>query len=288
MIGGLTILFAAVAVLGGLIFAAAGKFRRDCLALRRAGIRANRQVKQLLLDLQQHRGMANAYLNGDGSFKARIEKKQAEIDRDIAALDDLLQRELITAQRWNAIKSDWQKLRGEVLSLQQEESFRRNSALIRAVLYSMGDVAERSQIAGGCNVDTGLIKALWSDIPVVAEGLGKARGLGSGVAAKGHCSGVARIKLRFLEERVGEIMKWVDDDFASRAATLDAALIQSWEGTHRTVSEFLALLERTLLESERPSIDAEHYFAAATKALDAVFLVFDQVSDALDNALGRP
>lgn len=270
----------------GLAFALNKKFRGADLALRREGIQANRQIKQVLADLQQHRGMVNAFLNGDASFKQRIEKKQGEITRDITALDTPRGQHLMTARRWESIKSDWHQLRGEALSLTQEASFRRHSALIRAVLYSMGDVAERSQFVGAHAAPPGLVNALWSDLPAVAEGLGQARGLGSGVAAKGYCSGVARIKLRFLEERIRETMEWVSRDLAGvgMAQALSASIAQSWEETHKIVREFLSLLEEKLLKTDRPAIDAEHYFSAATQALDVVFRVFDQASDALDGA----
>lgn len=262
---------------------------RKSLLLRLEGIRVNRLTKQLLLDLQQHRGMVNAFLSGDASFKQKIEQKQAAIGQDIAALNAFHGHGLMTEKRWEAILGDWQTLRAGCLALPAEESFRRHSELIRAVLYSIGDVAERSQIVGACAADFALVDALWSKLPAVAEGLGQARGLGSSVAAKGYCSSVARIKLRFLEERVRETMVLVSNELAHADLTQAASFVQTWRGTHAAVHEFLALLDEKLIGAEHPTIDAEHYFNAGTKALDAVFHAFDQASAALESALnGMP
>lgn len=107
------------------------------------------------------------------------------------------------------------------------------------------------------------------------------------MAAKGYCSSVARIRLRFLKERVSETMEWVNDDLAHASITQAASFTQAWKETHVAVHEFLALLDEKLINAERPTIDAEHYFNAGTKALDAVFCAFDQASAALESTLTR-
>lgn len=255
------------------------------LSLRLEGIRVNRLTKQLLLDLQQHRGMVNAFLSGDSSFKQKIEQKQAAIGQDIAALNVFHGQGLMTKKRWEDILTDWQALRAGCLALTAEDSFQRHSELVRAVLYSMGDIAERSQIVGMCAADFALVDALWSKLPAVAEGLGQARGLGSSVAVKKYCSSVARIKLRFLEEHVREIMGLVNNELAHADLAQAGPLVQTWKETYSSVQEFLTLLDEKLIGAERPTIDAEHYFNAGTKALDAVFHVFDQASTALESTL---
>lgn len=273
-----------IIVVIGIAYAANKYSWRECLATRLEGIRINRLVKQLLIDLQQHRGMVNVFLSGDKSFKARIEQKQTAIVQDIAALDAAHGLGLMTAKRWEGIREDWRSLSREALSLPAEASFKRHSELIRDVLYSMGDVAERSQISGMCAADTALVDALWSKLPSVAESLGQARGIGSSVAAKSYCSSVARIKLRFLEERVSETMASVNNELSHADLSQTASFTQAWKETHAAVQAFLKLLDEKLLSGERPSIDAEHYFSAGTKAMDAVFHAFDQASSALENA----
>lgn len=278
---------ALIAVVICLVYFTNRRCWRKSLLLRLEGIRVNRLTKQLLIDLQQHRGMVNAFLSGDSSFKQKIEQKQAAIGQDISALNAFHGQGLMTEKRWESILNDWQSLRAGCLSLPAEESFRRHSELIREVLYSIGDVAERSQIVGMCAADFALVDTLWNKLPAVAEGLGQARGLGSSVAAKGYCSSVARIKLRFLEEHVRETMGSVNNELARASLTQTTSFVQTWKETHMAVHEFLTLLDEKLIGSERPSIDAGHYFNAGTNALDAIFHAFDQATDALEGALNE-
>jgi len=276
---------ALVAVVIGVAYFTNRYSRRKYLSLRLEGIRINRIAKQLLLDLQQHRGMVNAYLSGDKSFKPKIEHKQTAIGQDIATLNAFRSQGLMTAKRWEGIIGDWQSLRTGCLALPADDSFRRHSELIRAVLYSIGDIAERSQIVDMCTADFTLVNTLWSHIPAVAEGLGQARAVGASVAAKGLCSGVARTKLRFLVERIRVVMGLVSNDLAHVKLAQSAALIQTWKVALTTAQEFLLLLDEKLINAEHPTIDADHYFQAGTKAIDAVFNTFDQVSNALEKNL---
>lgn len=284
-----SIFLAPATIISSLAFLINQKGRKNCLSLRQEGIRANRLVKQLLIDAQMHRGMLSAYLSGDQSFAPRIEKKQQDIDRDMAALDPLRSRGMMKVPRWEKIKRDWLALRGEAVALSLEENFRRHSDLIRAVLYLMGDVAESSQLAGPCAADDALVQTLWSHLPATAEGLGQARGLGTGVAAKGYCSSTARIKLRFLEEHISATMARVDRDLArvDCSEALGSLVAKSWAASNQTVREFLTMLEERLINTDKPSIAADQYFSTSTKALDAVFQVFDQASDAMERALDR-
>ncbi|OGS99750.1 MAG: hypothetical protein A3F73_09225 [Gallionellales bacterium RIFCSPLOWO2_12_FULL_59_22] len=276
-----------VAATAGFAYSVNRKDRQRCLSLRLEGIRINRLIKQLLLDVQQHRAMASAFLNGDKSFGAKLEQKQAGIGHDITALDALHSRILMAEKRWDSVRDNWQSLRKEVLALSAEDSFRRHVEFVRSIVYLMGDVAEHSQVVGSCCADAALARALWNKLPVAAEGLGQARALGAGVAAKGQCSSVVRVRLRFLEGRIRETMKWVSDDLKRADPSQAAPMLGLWKATHKTVSDFLALLEETIINAEKPSIDAEHYFGSATKTIDALFSVFDQVSDSMEKSLAR-
>jgi len=279
------VLLLLAAVVVGVSYAFQAAARRRCFAIRREGVRVNCLLKQVLQDMQQHRGMANAYLNGDAAFAARLKQKQAEIERGLHGLDAQRSRGLMTPPRWDRIRDDWRALHETVLALTVEDSFQRHSDLIRVILYLMGDVAERSQLGDGCAADTALVRALWTQIPLVAEELGQARGIGAGVAAQGHCSGVARIKLRFLEGRIGEIMDGVSRGLAQAGLppSQAAPLTQAWTSAQQVFRDFLSVLDTQLINVERPRIDAAHFFSTATQAVDAAFHVFGVASDALED-----
>ena len=279
------ILLVLCAAAGWLAYYLNRRNRHDCQVLRQEGLHISQIIKQLFVNVQQHRGMMNAFLNGDKSFGVKIEQKESEIERSLTKLDSLYRPALMPKERWDNICSTWQSLLKEAHSLAAEDSFRRHSELIRAIIYLMGDVAERSQITGTHPADAALASALWHKLPMAAEGLGQARALGAGAAAKGHCTSVIRIRLRFLEERIRETMEWVNDDLKRADPVQAATMTKLWETTHKSVSDFLALLEKEIIKTEKLSVDAGHYFGSATQTIDALFSVYDQVSSAMERNL---
>ncbi|MDQ7072603.1 MAG: hypothetical protein Q9N32_02320 [Gammaproteobacteria bacterium] len=77
------------------------------------GIQYINTVRQVYQHLPEHRGMTNAYLNGNTSYKPKILIKEREITADIAAINDItrqLGEEFETHLLWQQIQQDWQTL----------------------------------------------------------------------------------------------------------------------------------------------------------------------------------
>lgn len=99
----------------------------------RLGIEYNDGIRKLLEQLQQHRGMANIYLNGEASFKEALLKKQVQVNEAIEEIDQIDQRlgvQLKTIEKWKTIKEMWQSLKENAFSLQPKESFDLHSTII--------------------------------------------------------------------------------------------------------------------------------------------------------------
>ena len=61
----------------------------------------------LLKDLQEHRGIANIWLNGDAAFGVALAAKKADLEKDIAAVDEAdrqLGEALQTSGKWIALR----------------------------------------------------------------------------------------------------------------------------------------------------------------------------------------
>lgn len=273
--------------LGVFFYFNTAKTRLNRLRLQQEGITLNRHLKRLIADLQQHRGMTSALLNGDPSFKTRLADKRRSIADAVQRLDALNSTLLQKSPRWQTIKAQWKKLPAATLAATAAESFRAHSLLIQEALYLMGDIAEQSQLNGEAITDQPLIEALWTQLPAAAEGLGQARAVGSGVAAAKQCTGVDRIRLRFLANRVNAAMETIGSNLCklSQQSGVHRRLGQACNQSHTAINAFLTALNAQLIQPETPQIDAESYFSEATTALEAVFQIFDTASDTIEDML---
>lgn len=284
----LTASFALVFVSLALAFLHASKAESPVCRSRR-GIEINGVLRKLLQHIQMHRGMASIVLNGDGSFSAKLKAKQGDINDELRALVDktTAARDLFVGAPLERIQSDWETLRAQVLQLTVPESFERHSALIQQVLHLVADVAERSQLDVGGPVPHGLSDMLWRRLPELAEDLGKARAIGSGVAAAGQVSGVDRIRLNFLVNRIRLGLKAmqaaISEDTGNR---FGGEAHQSASRVQTSVDRLLQMIESELIAAERPTLSATAYFGAATDALEVVYRLYDSASTSLARPKG--
>jgi hypothetical protein len=278
----LTLITALFALLGASLIAAwrrAKQQRRRRLTTQLNAIRINHHLKNLMSQVQQHRGLASLYLNGDNRPVHRIQEKKGQIAQELRLLAGLYNEDLMTPTRWQRINDYWARLDDQAMQMGAEESFERHSDLIRQILFLIGDVAEHGQLTEIEPEHRVWLATLWSQLPATAEAIGQARAVGAGVAAAGHCSSVARIKLRYLQQQVQEALARLQG--SSEEAKGQAA------GLSQKVGVFLGELEQNLLLPAAPCITADHYFRIATEALEAVYEVFDLSSGRLERKLAE-
>jgi len=253
--------------------------RRTRRALRQRqvhGIQLIRLQKRLMGQIQEHRGLVSVLLNGNPGKHAEVVAKQVAIQQTFRVLKQHDDEALATTARMRRICDYWEDIESQLAALTAPESFDRHSALIRQILFLIGDTADHSRLHELSSLELPLT-ALWSDLPATAEAIGQARAVGAGVAAAEHCDSVARIKLRYLHQRVEE---------ALRSLEAQPALIGAAANTCPSKIELLLTeLEQHLLLPSRPTITAEHYYKVASEAMGAVYGVFEQASERLEKQL---
>ena len=240
----------------------------------------------------QHRGLANSQLNGDATAQAR----RADVWRDLQALKapslSAAQEGLEPALRAR-LEGDWralEQLAGDVGggSVAAAESFRRHTELIDARMAWVYDAAVAAELVlhpyanGYFLQDAALLH-----LPRSAELLGRLRGAGMGLLAKGELSATDRQRLAVLLERA-----LADQANAERAlarvsvpgpagqqlTTLSATL-----KTQLTEARQRAL--QGVIEPETPQLRPQDWWAVMTAAIDAQYALGDAAVAALQQDL---
>lgn len=258
--------FSGIVVLAGLLFLRLqsgqsprqiGQAARDCALLLR-----------LLGLLQQHRGASAALVSGDHSFAERRRTLQGEIDGLWPAITEAARRETaqarpcFTVNEWAVFQHKWGKLIEGLGQSSAADLIHLHTQMISRLLDWLAALGEaRIEAVAGRQLPTGLVSDYVHRLPALAECLGQARALGTSVAVTGQCSPVARVRLGFLIARAESLL----------LATRRSDRPRSAERAQLAVEELLAMLRKHILDGGRVSVGAQDYFAAATRAIDAVF-----------------
>jgi len=250
------------------------------------------EVRKMLGHLPLHRGMANAFLNGDHSFQEKMDDMQKTIAGDMAAVDECMSRHAMPAtliSRWQRIKDNWHNLRTNLGSISPNESFEKHSVIIADILSLISDSADDMRINSHPDNDLQKIsRTVFNQLPATIEIIGQARGIGAGAAAKGNVVTDVRIKLQFLHGRLTRTL-------ATTRQTIEACLQHSrsqFNIKQQAISDsfsdtqlFLSTLSENMLANGNLHISAEEYFSIGSKAFDSNIQMFDEISAALKEDL---
>lgn len=238
--------------------------------LRRAeGLHLLKGLRQLLEHLQQHRGLSTGYLGGDHSLKPKVDQTRASIRADLNNLDA---SSLSYHERWEAFTDHWSRLERSALSLPGSENIKQHNQLIANMLQLIEDIAAHHNLLFMTHPGDG-VGTLWRELLYTTEWLGQARALGTGIAAAGQSTGVERIRLGFLCERIQALSSIAHTDLAGHNRTG----AQSLKEAGQTVSILLSVIETEFLSATAPKLPATAYFDQATQAIGAQFAVVDEM-----------
>ncbi len=255
---------------------------RRCLATARRGRRYLEIIsllRRLFEHLPQHRGMANAYLQGDERFRDKLVETQRAIDREIEALDPQLSSGVETSLtwRWQQLKSDWLSLKSGLGSMAAEQSFQSHTHLVMAVIYLLDDAAVQSGLCQVASDVTRLRHIVVSELPVMVEFIGRARGIGTGVASQRKVSVADRVKLNFLARRVEQAVFRNSQALAALFVSQPALGSQqvTVEQSRQSTLNFIQILNDRLLKAERIELLPTEYYDAGTAAIGQNLALFD-------------
>ena len=257
----------------------------------RLGVEYIAQLRKPIADIQQHRGMSAAFLNGDASFRARMEQRQTAVDSQFTHLRSVDQRlggALKTGDKLATLEREWTTLKREVTGYTAPQSFERHTALIEGLRDFITYVADTSNLILDPELDSYyLMDLMVARLPALTEGMGQSRAIGSGVAARHAFTPQSWAQLAIRIDRIREAEKALNYNMATAMRenpALTGKLQQAGTQASSTVASYTNLISG-MLEHDQVSVSAAEIFDQSTRAIDAVFGLFDLIVPTLDGLL---
>ncbi len=250
-------------------------------------------LRQLFEHLPQHRGSANALLQGDTSFKTKLDQLRQQIDNDLHTLTplfDAINDDTLQA-KWTDIGDRWKALRSTVTELSAAESFQHHTRLITKTTHLIGDVANQHlESSEGCEtLHSTLSDILFNQLLFTIEFIARARGVGTAAASQQRLSTAHRVQLGFLHTKIEEstslALKRLTPLLARhpQLATKRILLEESQQAAQR----FANLLKSELLDAPKIAIAPNHYFDSGSAAIGKNLTLFDEILPTITDEVQR-
>ena len=264
----------------------------DKILKEETGIKYITAIRPLFEHMAQTRGMTNAYLNGNTDFKNKIENKRQLVKQELDSL-------LITESKLNniihmdnsaqQIQQNWNSLMENAFNMQADVAFSAHTKIIEQVLSLLNKSLKKSGLSLDPKVDSNLlIESIGKLMPALAENMGKARGLGAGVAAIGEFSPDTFIKLTRFSETIKNTKDRLENayqDVLDYNPALSQQLTPPFNKAINLINLFTEITYSKLLKSETVQIESTEYFETGTKAISAILNLYDTSLPVLDNLL---
>lgn len=256
------------------------------------GLDYQEPLVSLLRDLQAHRGLSLAELQGEGQFTTERQAVAARLQERLAAVDGIDRRvgtELGVHESWTKVRSEIEDL---LKHWQQHgrELFERHTAVNNDVLALLARVGDASNLAFDPNpVSYYLSDATRVAVPELTEIMGQVRDLALQLAVQ--ASAIREEELKAFSRRYATVYYFTDrlQNDLNKVYEADASLRPRLEERRAAVTtaaqNFLAALDREFLNVEYSTIAPGDWWKLSTEAVQAAYEFHDSAAPVLREVL---
>lgn len=254
------------------------KQRRDRAALR-LSLTQIRLLRQLIEQVQRHRGLYYGVLSGEASLEGRRWSVHQQINQVLAGCREHLPS-LHWYDSWHEALGYWERIEQGEFQACADQMLLAHNDMIRLLLETVQALANRNDL-----VCLGRLapqaEGLWLELLHNTEIVGQSRAIGTGIVANRQNLPTWRAHLASLSAQINE------QCYAALARLVsDPELRDSVSQPVRVAEEALdALLERIRELLDRPDssgMKSADYFQTATQALSAQLVLVDMLLDRLE------
>ncbi|MDQ7049429.1 MAG: methyl-accepting chemotaxis protein [Enterobacterales bacterium] len=242
-----------------------------------------RAFKPVFSEIAASRGLTNAYLNGNSKVENKINSEvdlvnqQFKVISQHEAFNNLSSEDKTNYQN---LTKKWDKLQSQAKKLTSSESFSQHSELINQVSLLMHSIHESSSLFTDPEHQTSfLIKMVVEDLPAISEIIGKTRGIGAGVAAKGKFDSDTYVALSNYNKQLERKTFLMAHNFqkATNYGPGLSDISRKFEEVEKLIQQFIETTSNNILDPDDINIESDHYFNLGSEAISGVLVLYGDI-----------
>ena len=242
-------------------------------------------MKDVMLVTAKTRGLTNSFNNGNVAAQLLVYAQREAMAKDLKILEDAVAKAKFPAAEIDAIESLGKKLK----SLNRK-AFRKNPADVFVAYTKVIDemLALNTKIidAHFKNENPAIYKPLAmmnnTLLPLV-ENIGKLRGMGSGIVARGHCNENEVSKMKHFSQEIEkyrlEMVAYYKSNGCRRFSTRKLVHFD------KEISDFTKLTNEKVIGQENITLDANKYFDQGTESIKDIMSIYNAMLEEVNKQL---
>ena len=255
------------------------------LASNAKSVRYMESVKDVVIATQKTRGGTYNFLNGNEFAQFGVYEQRSQLKNDFKSLNR--QYKVVGPQ----IDSEFDKLYRQMKSLNKLSfeldpltSFKAYSTLIKKMIQ-LSEKVQKKLYANSSKLDQKVSLVMSSDILRLTEGLGKLRGLGSGIAARKECEDEeVDYMLAYIEEIDVNMNKFINSMVTlnkNYGSKYPNGLNKKLSKYKKDVNYYIAFAKDKLIDKDDIKINSNEYFSRGTDLISGALEFYDMNAEIL-------
>lgn len=256
--------------------------RRRAVQQRQRRLKALEQIRLLRLLLEQvqrHRGLCFGVMAGEGRLETQRWSVEAQVNQLLDAVA-VHQASLFWYTAWHPVLPQWQEIRAQRHQPAAAEAvLQLHHRMADQLICTLEALADRHDL-----VCLGSLapqpQGMWLELLKSTELIGRARAVGTGIAARRQNSALQHQELQQLREQISTHCYQP----LARLCTeplLRLSMDKPVRMAEDSLDGLLAAVDQLLLSGDKPAVAATRYFNIATQAISAKLAIVDLLLERL-------
>lgn len=253
--------------------------------MEQTGLEYTHTLKDVLFQIQIHRGLTVSFLNGNTAFKEKIDQQQKMLEQSTSKMDELdkMYADALEIEgNWPKIKEIWLQLKKDSFTISAADSFKRHTALIKEILNLMKETGNNSEMVLDATLSGHyLVSGVLQDLPLLSEKLGQLRALSSQAVTSGISSLNQRVELIALMSEIKSLLEKINNNnliITDERLELKPRINAKLEPAKTSIQDLLQYINNEVIAKENITIAPGSLFDQATKTIDSVGALIDESS----------
>ncbi|MEA3373367.1 MAG: nitrate- and nitrite sensing domain-containing protein [Campylobacterota bacterium] len=235
-------------------------------------------LKDLIVATQKTRGLTNNFMNGNVVAQLLVYHERSEMKKALRALKrQKMSVDTTTQQKIVELKKALKQLNKKAFKQPSGQTFQNYTEMINEMLALGSNIAQNS-FSKNEKFTQQATALMMSVVLPLTEQIGKTRGLGSGIVARGHSLDIEVPKMTgFVNEAErlsGKLAADTKSIYASNSKKYPSDLVNKVEMINADIRAYVALTREKVIGQKEIKLDPNIYFDQGTAAISKVLTVF--------------
>jgi hypothetical protein len=241
-------------------------------------------LKDLVIATQKTRGLTNSYLNGNESTLLLIHGNKQDMKRALGIMESLpLSSNSVISERATDISQSLVRLNNRAFKLKPTVAFDAYTEQIEQTLMLAQTVSKQgSKDLNRLGQEASVL--MMETILPLTEQIGRMRGMGSGIIAKGKISKNQKYSMIAMINNINKINEKLQKDMkfivANNKDSYDSTIHKNLALSQKSILKYTTLTKSKVL-SAKGKLNADDYFAQGTDIISLLVNIFNSNNQAI-------